>query len=681
MDKGKVDLLNSYFVNYEIYGIYIKGTHGIKLNNCLFYIAESFPNFSPSPTGFRYAVLPGSDTDYFSQVNIDVRNSTFQYLCETASSEVFYGIFLANLFRKLNVIITDNRFDLLNQLSIYGIQIYGLLVDHPDENYEIFNNTFEVKAVPVFQSSDSAYGVAASGNLNNVQVVGNTFFGSYNSDIQQELLSLDYGVSFNGINGSGNEITDNSFHTLGFWAGVQISNCADLKICSNSGASRVFNFSGDNLNIDFSQNLFDFNGGFDIAGSIGLQSQKDNVFDAIFLPTTYARCLTGNCNLHSRFEVRQNIGTEYYPDRQVCGNGSNPCAQGDEFFRNIQGPASGACASQLNNPVDENLLLSIANNTIEYVNEYPAKRWYYENYLYQKLKKDTALVASNAACSTFLENKAATPVGQFYWVEQMVRDALYVTTPFDTQIVALQSTLDEIEDQMAETDSLLVLGVTTSLVQAKQALVAAWQADRGLLENAFAGKKNVVDSLILAALNLNNSIVVNSQFEANRKSLNNILLNSFLQQGGSYTTSQVSDLTSIATQCYKEGGNTVFQAAGALSACDAIYPDFWTNCGEQHVLPYIPDVEARQALPSFDNSKNPRLSAYYINDLLSIKFPEKFTGRIRIIDASGRVLRQADIWDQEEVFQLELSDIKPGILFITAQGANAAFATKVSVIH
>ncbi len=677
--KGRIDLANSNFLDYGDNGIKVYGLQGLKLNYCNFQVSTSRPHYISSPSLKRQAVSLYSDTDFPATVNIFINKSTFHYSCPTVN-ETYDGV-LTSLFQsKKNVIISYNDFS-VQGTNANGIHINGFTNDV--ENWEIFQNTFSVGASLYDISASTQFqatGLNVLGKVNALHIVGNTFNGTVdNTDTQ---YSQDYGINLQGLVGNDNKILDNNFYGP-FWAGAGIESTPDLKICSNSGffVNRIFYFKGDNLNTDFSQNAVGF-GGFDIQGKIGLQDQKDNAFYSLLpIVPSYVRCLSGDCNNYSKFLVRQNLGTEFYPDFQFC-SAQQPCLAIEEFFKNQNTTANGACVDEFQNPGDQAFFLSIANSNISDPSEYYAKKWFYESFLYQKLKYNATLLGSDAAYASFIQNKLSSSIEQFYNVEETLKNAHNLSTIYDNQIDSLQNRLQIIESQTAEVDSLLNIGFTSNIVQNKKTLITAWQNTCGELESVLVARKGLILIQAQAALNINNSIVANTSYETNTKTLNQILLTSYISQDGLLNESQISQLKAIGQQCYKQGGHTVFQAIAALKECDIVYPVFSENCEEENVPPitFPEEMERQLSQPQLSFSQEP-LKMLSSGNTIYIIFPEDFIGSVNIFDLTGRLIHSQNVNAAQATSQLTVSNLPSGVCFISAISTSRIYTGKVIVSH
>lgn len=622
MRRGKVSLKDSHFINYGDNGILINGLHGLSLDHCEFLLNELDPKFFPAPSypaTWRFGVALGWDYQFpnlVAEVNI-LNKCNFAYNCP-GIDEIYIGLALGGFGAKFNATVYDNDFTTIGQ-NARGLYIPG---DYdPGSTAEIFLNRFtNFTPLPPELNSFTSYGISTYSNVNHLHIVGNVFNGGgEKSDLTHYLVNV--GIDISQSKGFDNQVTSNRFYGQ-LWSGLSMTNSNNWKICSNRGffVNRVFLFDGDNLSLNITQNVMAF-GGFDVGGKVHVQEQKDNTFASIIFAVSYARCYTGNCWSHSRFFVRQPLGTEFYPTQQICGTGTDICTSGNEFFKNQMGTAPGPCADEFQNPGDEDLLLSIASGNISEPNEYPAKLWAYRNHLYAKLKADSVLLASNISFQTFLQNQATTSLGQFFEVKKLIQEAISGTGP----------------------------GIDAQKLQ--------------------------------VASDLNSNIVTASTFELNQQTVNQILLGSLLNQGGELNAQQVVALEQVAAQCPMEGGDAVVQAASILKGCNVIGVDIHQNCGQVNVPPLdlsggteerFGNQEAQEATGS--------LLAFSANNILTVNFPEGQSGMFYLFDISGKECFKRKISSNEEILQMDLTPFHTGLYLIAFDG-ESRYSAKIVISH
>jgi hypothetical protein len=625
MSRGSINLRASTFINYGDRGISLMSGTGLWLRGCNFRLLETDPKFFPAPSPeFRRAIAFSPDFQSLAivpEVQIHEKCS-FVYNCP-GIDEVYTGISISGSTR-FNTTIHDNDF-VVNGQNSAGITIQG--VSHPQSALEILDNRFTVSApFPPFQSSFQSYGIFAAQEINNLHIVGNDFSGGGELGDEDHKVIND-GVNISQTSGFGNMMIDNDFFG-DFWSGVEMNNSENWKLCSNNGfgVDRVFLFRGENLGLDFIQNSC-LLGGFDIQGKIFTQSQKDNSFFGAFpfIPS-YARCVNSDCATNSRFFVRhpKSVSSVFYPQVELCGAGPVPvnCLPMELFFIEQAGSPPAPCAEELQDPGDEDFLLSIANGIIDAPNSYLSKEWRYKNHLYAILNESVGILNSHSSFVTFLQNEASTSVGQFFTVKKLLNEAIGSPSA----------------------------GIDFQKLQ--------------------------------IALNLNNNINAIAIFEQNQKIVNQILLLALLNQDGVFTEMQIESLEQIANQCPENGGLAVGQANSLLvnNICSSLNNNPFGNCGEVGIPPLqFESLEERAGFSKITTGFG-QLKAFEVNDILTIVLPVDQSGFLNIFDMGGIEIFARKIVGNEDNLQIDVSSFPSGIYFASFNGIVRS-STKIMLTH
>lgn len=616
--RGEIDFEDSEFVNYGDYGIAVGLLRDLTLSGCDFRLIETDPEFFPAPSPvFRSALRFNTDSQFPNTVNPQViihNGCTFIYDCPSVD-EIYTGILVGGIANRFDLKIINNEFQ-VNAQSGRGIHLEGGYL--PQSTVEILTNEFTVRGpIPFSSVISQSYGIYAQFQINNMHIVGNSFYGS--NEVDEE----DSGIYSSGINlytaqGFNNQIIDNYFFGSTTF-GVYIYSSSNWNICSNFLLLNLaFYFHGDNLGINFTQNEMVF-GNLFIDGKIFLQEQRDNAFfGGIF--KSAAVCLTSNCVNSSKFLVRQPINSQFFPGRQFYGNPPVLCLPVEEFFKFQSGNPPEACASEFQGPGDNELLLSIAQNTIENSSEYPSKEWLYRNYLYAELKNDSSLSANHSSYSTFLQNAESTSLGQFFNVKKLLHEAY--------------------------------LGTSTGIDMGK------------------------VDSAIV----LNNGIVATTLPEENQKTVNQIQLDAIFNNKDTFSVLQIIELRQIASQCFKDGGIAVAHASSLLNECDKLLPNINHNCGSLPTVFNLPIEEAERNNRNLEASLNSSLK--YVNDggMLTIFLPDAQTGMLRLFDMAGNERFSQKVLGNQRVIQVNTSAFSSGIYIISFSG-DVNEVSKVLISH
>jgi len=249
-------------------------------------------------------------------------------------------------------------------------------------------------------------------------------------------------------------------------------------------------------------------------------------------------------------------------------------------------------------------------NHADPLNAYPAKQWGFKNYLYAKLKRDLNLLSSQPSFIAFIQNEASTYLGQFFEVKKMLNEAIgSSSTGIDFQKLQLAS-------------------------------------------------------------NLNNNINAVALFEQNQKTVNQILLTSFLNQGGELSALQVAALEQIAVQCSENGGPAVGQAASAIfnKICNPINTSPFGSCGEASIPPISLKENEERSTHSKVNGLVGQLNAFEFEGILTIVLPTEQSGSFSLFDMKGNEIYTQKIHGNEEALQIDVSKFQTGIYFASFNG-------------
>ena len=183
------------------------------------------------------------------------------------------------------------------------------------------------------------------------------------------------------------------------------------------------------------------------------------------------------------------------------------------------------------------------------------------------------------------------------------------------------------------------------------------------------------------ASSLNNSISTPSTFESNQKTVNQIILASFLNQGGEFSSQQVAILKQIASQCQKIGGHAVVQAAALLKNCNAINANLLQNCGDQMIpaLDLSGGAEERFSKRQVQASIG-SLKAFSANEVLTVIFPEAQPGMLHLFDIKGRECFTHKVTGNEETLEIDISQFISGLYVLSFNGSRN-LTSKIIISH
>jgi hypothetical protein len=211
-----------------------------------------------------------------------------------------------------------------------------------------------------------------------------------------------------------------------------------------------------------------------------------------------------------------------------------------------------------------------------------------------------------------------------------------------------------VENEIKTVDSLLELGGFNSELKAqKEALLSELLTIDSLSAIVFSSYHSNVLTNLQAVIHQNQQITTTQVYENNEKVVNNILLNSFVNQEGSLTDGQIDTLLNIALQCPQEGGMAVYKARGMLPECvRSAYEETFQSC-----FPVDSIEERSNAGIELSESSSGKLNLYPNPTFNEIHIPlaKNMGGVLTIVDSFGRKALQKDIAKGDSLFIIPLS--------------------------
>ncbi len=183
--------------------------------------------------------------------------------------------------------------------------------------------------------------------------------------------------------------------------------------------------------------------------------------------------------------------------------------------------------------------------------------------LYRKLREDYSLLGNNAYIDGFyaLEENS---VGVLDEVDTQIAEMWAIDSATQAQVVAYQQTLDGIVVEINRIDSLYPFAQTYAdtlvLQNHKKVFLEALLQPMVNLQNLTEGLTTAQQAKVPSILALNQSLSISTTLVSNRKTVNQIYLESIALGVFTLDAAQQNALLGVATQCPKLGGDAVLQA-------------------------------------------------------------------------------------------------------------------------
>ncbi|HMQ59014.1 MAG TPA: T9SS type A sorting domain-containing protein [Flavilitoribacter sp.] len=648
MEEGSLQLKDSRFEFCEFYGIRFGLAKLVDIQNTVITISDT-----PSPE-LRIGI-------FFNQfgLNADVKINNFSFGADLDGSiSPVRGIQLRgnNSGAGTKIRIDGCTFS-FQAASSGGIIIIGPF--SASTVTEIWNNRFYVSSIysePAGNLRSAGISVDGNGNINNLSIKWNTFTSHSVHVFPPGVIGIpqwNWGIDLRSNSmGTNNEVSVNSFNyevqPLG--QGLLVRSFQNTRYCSNTfsgyGFSTAALFSGNCADTDLTGNIFNYvapgiGGVLDLYGNpaIGLQEHKGNKWYNLFglEPYLHVRC-DGN-PLLNKFIV--------HTPQSTCANENDPCFSPyhprkiepdlmNELFEQQIGSPSPGCDYETPAPVVINGLdLLIAQNQIAIPPDDPSAAWVLQRHLYQKLRDNPGLVAGHPAFAPFLTNYENSSVGRFYEVHKTMEEAVKADAGIHAQSKLALADISALADSIGSIDlAIEQQGETEALTKSKEELIAQIHSLYWDYDSLALVYRSQVSANLQSAYNLNQTVPVSTVYETNQKTVNQIFLQSLMQNNGEFTQEQVAGLESIALQDANIGGPAVHTAWGLLPEClkEEIEPQY-------KVRNLSPDMEVAALSSDVKPITEAAVSIYPnpANSSLTVRHTGKNKGTLMLADMTGKI--------------------------------------------
>ncbi len=319
----------------------------------------------------------------------------------------------------------------------------------------------------------------------------------------------------------------------------------------------------------------------------------------------------------------------------------------------------------------------IAENTST---EFNTVRYLSERYLYRKLSEQPNIIVAGSSYESFYSLNSTTPIGKLFNMEQHFTNLMQVAPSIQQALDVNNAQLQEKQDALLETDSLLALATgpdSLTLLANRNNLVQQLDniiQDNGLLWNTVQAQRTSSTSSMLVS---NAAISTSHIFETNDKVVNEIYLLMVGNGIPSLTNSQITNLTNIANQCPETGGTAVFRARTLLAMATGKIELYHNPCnlglltspGTAHVK-----EGTKSDMVIFPNPAG---------DVIHLTWtPSEQTGFVIVSDINGQIqlTRSLDLANGSE--QIDISNLPPGLYICKVmQGENPVFSQKFAIIR
>lgn len=305
----------------------------------------------------------------------------------------------------------------------------------------------------------------------------------------------------------------------------------------------------------------------------------------------------------------------------------------------------------------------IATNGFDYGDDAGSRIWTSQRELYRDIAKQEEFSNLPMVYQNFYNNQTETSVGQFERVERLIDSASLITSSLQQALDSINAISDSFSIELFELlDSLLI--ETDSLARLQlQAAIFAHQTEfdtiaiaKNILQLQI---QNALYTTLSQAIQHNAEISTDTIYEENQKSANAIYLNMLLSDDWVLDSANQQVVNEIASQCALIGGDAVYRARAILNLFNK--------------SAFNDDSICLQALDQNNSGKNQdkdELQVFIqpnpVSNWMTIKLFSQVekVKNVFIRDISGKLIRSIYLDESQNLIELNVNDLIPGILFL-----------------
>ena len=197
------------------------------------------------------------------------------------------------------------------------------------------------------------------------------------------------------------------------------------------------------------------------------------------------------------------------------------------------------------------------------------------------------------------------------------------------------------------------------------------------LSIGFCGGVGIEPSPTDGIVSQNTAVATSLIFEANKKTVNDIYLNTVAKGMIEFDAQQMSDLQSIAFQCSLTGGSAVYEARSLLTLeMDTVYDDNLLCAGAQGMrrndnLSTVDDYEGFHLYP---NPARDQVTLLMPSDILN--------GKMVLMNAQGAVVKELRLREKSRSAVINTGQLVEGIYLLNVFDNNRkVYSEKLVIVH
>ncbi len=321
----------------------------------------------------------------------------------------------------------------------------------------------------------------------------------------------------------------------------------------------------------------------------------------------------------------------------------------------------GALAGGGDEKMEEGLRMSIIQDssvTVEYI---PESKSMAKLYVYEELSTDSVLLASDPAYGNFKNVNAGLDIGKLFEVKEILKQKGFLSEQNMLTLNESDSLIQLYLSQIKSLDSLDAIDSVLNFSLQRENLISSIHLQQQIIASIIGQITNVDNTIIQNANALNNQVSGNEVPYDNEKFVNGKAIQ-YSSSGSSALTNDITQLLQIAHQCPAAGGPAVYTARALLETfTDSIVYDDENFCLQSGYFRVINETKPVQ-IQELIVVPNPASESIEI----SLRNVTEGICRIRLINSHGKPLLQHEFNCADNVLQIDVSNIPPGMYFVEA---------------
>ena len=287
------------------------------------------------------------------------------------------------------------------------------------------------------------------------------------------------------------------------------------------------------------------------------------------------------------------------------------------------------------------------------------------------------MINPGSSNETFYNTETSSPVGRFICINSNSSGIYTIDPSTATQLDSDFSTIIISMETISTIDSQLVVqGFDSLLIQQRAQEIQIIATKESMLDSALDVilTQRQLDADAISAQN--SGVLTSLLLESNKKTVNDLFLNTVAKGLITFTGTQLSDLQNIALQCPIEGGSAVYEARSLLALVeDNVYDDgILCTTAQARIGSTEITYEALNGFRLFPNPTKGQVTLMIPADVSK--------GKVTIVNAQGAIVLEQKLAVKSRSATISTGQLTGGIYLLNVFDNNKnIFTEKLVVIH